>query len=394
MYKLFQYFIGYRKMTFRVEDTEKIYNFLFKYKIANWGYFSAEEVSCLYISNIDYKYLSSVKDALDIEIEVSESLGLPKILNKYKKRKGLLLGMFLFSLVLILSSLFVWDVRVIGAYTQNENEIIENLKNEGLHIGTFIPKIKSTEICNSYIMKYDNIAWMSINTRGNVVNVEIIESENSQKGDGNAIGKKYANLVACEDAVIEEINPSRGQVVTLVGKTVKKGDLLISGVYESPRKYSFVYASGNVYGRVNRSITVNIPYKQTIKEYKKSKLLNFSIKFFNFQINIYRYSGKMPTKYDTIYKREEIILFDKVKLPVYIVSDRCYEYVESEISLSSEDAVKLAFSRLKSELAAATIDCELVSKSITGEFTDSSYVLSCDAECIKNIAVPLEFEVN
>ena len=394
MYKLFQYFLGYRKIIFKIEDTEKIYNFLFQYKIANWGYCSAEENSYLYISNIDYKYLDSVRHALDIEIEISEVLGLPKIFNKYKKRKGLLLGMFLFSLVLILSSLFVWDVRVIGAYTQNENEIIENLKNEGLHIGSFIPKIKSTEICNSYIMKYDNIAWMSINTRGNIVNVEIIESENSQKDDGNAIGKKYANLVACEDAVIEEINPSRGNVVTLVGKTVKKGDLLISGVYESPRKYSFVYASGSVYGRVNRSITVNIPFKQTVKEYKKSKLLNFSINFFNFQINIYRYSGKMPTKYDTIYKREEIILFDKVKLPVYIVSDRCYEYEESEISLSGEDVVRLAFSRLKSELAAATIDCELVSKNITGEFTDSSYVLICDAECIKNIAVPLEFEVN
>ena len=59
-------------------------------------------------------------------------------------------------------------------------------------------------------------------------------------------------------AVIEEINPSRGNVVTLVGKTVKKGDLLISGVYESPRKYSFVYASGSVYGRVNRKISINI----------------------------------------------------------------------------------------------------------------------------------------
>ena len=394
MYKLLQYFLGYRKLTFKIEDRERIYNFLFQYKIANWDFSSSEGVCSVYISNIDYKYFNSVKNKLDIEIEVSQVLGLPKIINKYKKRKGILFGMVLFSIVLILSSLFVWDIRVIGAYTQNENEIIENLKNEGLHIGTFIPNIKSTEICNSYIMKYDNIAWMSINTKGNIVNVEIIESENSKKSDSAPIANKYANLVASEDAVIEEINPSRGNVVTLVGKTVKKGDLLISGVYESPRKYSFVYASGSVYGRVNRKISINIPYKQTVKEHKKSKLLNFSINFFDFQINIYRYTGKLPTKYDTIYKREEIIIFDKVKLPIYIVSDRYCEYAERDISLSKEDAVKLAFSRLKSELAAATSDCELVSKNITGEFTETSYILTCDAECIKNIAIPLEFEVN
>jgi len=394
MYNLLQYFLGYRKLTFKSEDTEKIYNFLFKYKISNWGYFSAEENSGLYISNTDYKYFNSVQTYIDIEIEVSQVLGLPKLLNKYRKRKGLLIGALLFFVVLIISSLFVWDVRVIGAYTQTENEIIENLKSEGLHVGTFIPKIKSTEICNAYIMKYDNVAWMSINTRGNVVNVEIIESTNSKKDDEKTVIGKYANLVACEDAVIEEINLSRGSAVTLVGKTVKKGDMLISGVYESPRKYSFVYASGTVYGRVNRKITVEIPYKQTVKEYKKSKLLNFSINFFDFQINIYRYTGKMPMKCDTIYKKEQIILFDKVKLPIYIVGDRYCEYAEREIHLSEEDAVKLAFSRLKSELASATFDCELVSKNVTGEFTDTSYVLTCDAECIKNIAIPLEFEVN
>ena len=394
MYNLLQYFLGYRKLTFKAGEVEKVYNFLFKYKIANWGYSSAEDFSSLFISNVDYKYFNSVLNKENIEVKVSQVFGLPKILNKYRKRKGLLLGIFFFSIVLIISSLFVWDVRVVGANSQNENEIIENLKNEGLHIGTFIPKIKSTEICNSYIMKYDNIAWMSINTKGNVVNVEIIESTNYQDGDEKNNVSKYANLVACEDAVIEEINLSRGNVVTLVGKTVKKGDMLISGVYESPRKYSFVYASGTVYGRVDRKITLDIPYKQTVKEHKKSKLLNFSINFFDFQINIYRYTGKMPMKCDTIYKREQIVLFGKVKLPIFIVSDRYCEYTESEIYLTEEEAARLAFSRLKSELAAVTFDCELVSKNITGEFTDTSYVLTCDAECIKNIAIPLEFEVN
>jgi similar to stage IV sporulation protein len=305
---------------------------------------------------------------------------------------GILVGVILFFSIILASSLFVWDMRIIGATTQSEAEIVENLKKEGLYVGKFIPSIQSTEICNSYLMKYGNIAWMTINTKGNVANVEIIES--IVNDESVSTKKKYANLVASEDAVIEEINVSRGTAATKAGKTVKKGELLVSGVYESPRRYSFVYASGSVLGRINRSILIEIPFKQTIKEQKEAKLTDFSVNFFGFSINIFRYSGKMPTKYDTIYRRERLTLFNKVKLPIFIYREYFCEYYEKEISLSEEEAVKLAFSRLKSELASLTVDCELISEAITGELDGDAYILRCEAECIKDVAIPLEFEAN
>ena len=85
MYKLFQYFFGYRKLTFSTEDKEKIYNFLFCYKIANWNYSSAEDTCSIYISNFDYKYFNSAKRGEDLKIEASHVLGLPEIFNRYKK---------------------------------------------------------------------------------------------------------------------------------------------------------------------------------------------------------------------------------------------------------------------------------------------------------------------
>lgn len=394
MYRFLRYLIGYRKIEFKKADVELVYNFLYEYRITSWGYSEEKDEICsLYIANTDYNYFIEFQKKLNATNSISSVMGLPRIFEKYKKRAGIWIGIFLFMLVMIVSSLFVWDVRVFGAYQLNEAEIIENLKNEGLHIGTFIPKIKSTEICNNYIMKYDDVAWMSINKRGNVVNVEIIEAVTNENESEETKGK-YANLVASEDAVIEEITVSRGMVNTKVGKTVKKGELLISGIYESPRRYSFVYAKGEVFGRVNREIIVEIPFEQEVKSYKESKISQISVNFFGFTINIFRYSGKMPNKYDTIYKREQVVIFNKVKLPIYITSKRYCEYHDELVHLSESEAVKLAFSRLKAELASATIDCALASKSISGSFTETSYILKCNAECVKNIATPLEFEAN
>lgn len=394
MYRFLRYLIGYRKIEFKKAHVELVYNFLYEYRITSWGYSEEnDEICSLCIANTDYNYFIEFQNKLNTSIRISSVMGLPRIFEKYKTRVGVWIGIFLFVLVMIASSLFVWDVRVFGAYQLNEAEIIENLKNEGLHIGTFIPKIKSTEICNSYIMKYGEVAWMSINKRGNVVNVEIIEAVTNEDDSKETKGK-YANLVASEDAVIEEITVSRGMINTKVGKTVKKGELLISGIYESPRRYSFVYAKGEVFGRVSREISVEIPFEQTVKTYKESKISQISVNFFGFTINIFRYSGKMPDKYDTIYKREQLVIFNKVKLPIYITSQRYCEYQDELVYLSEPEAVKLAFSRLKAELAASTVGCTLASKSISGSFTETSYILKCNAQCIKNIATPLEFEAN
>ena len=388
MNKLLQYLMGYKTLSFKEKYAQEFFNFVHKQRVVNWGYTLAEDVISVNIALSDFDYFLNFFSSLNIEYEQSETKGLPGFFAKYKKRIGVWIGLSLFLIILLLSTLFVWDVRVIGAQTLNENEIIENLDGIGLGVGSFIPFIHTTEIANKYLVNYDNVSFVSINPKGNVVYVEIIEEKNSSQSEKKG---KYANVVASEDAVIESLVISRGSAVTAVGKTVKKGDLLISGISSSPRKYAFTYADGNVYGRVSRELEIEIPFSQVQKEYKTPKKKKISIKFFGFTINIFRYCGKMPAKYDTIYKKEQIILFHTVHLPVYINSESYIPYENRVIQISEEQAVELAFNRLKTEFFAVANDADVISKNIEGTFTEDSYVLRCYAECIKDIAVPLEF---
>ena len=389
--RILQYVMGYKTVTFDKARTGELLNFLHEKRIVNWGYRSAEELASINIALSDYEYFLNFLPQLNFLCQQSQTKGLVGFFEKYKKRTGIWIGLALFLVIVISSSLFVWDVRIIGAEKSEESEIIENLSKAGLSVGDFIPLIHTTEIVNNYLISYDGISWMSINPKGNVVYVEIIEekpfSQKEQKG-------KYANLIASEDALVECIEPSRGSVVTSVGKTVKKGDLLISGVFSSPRKYSFTYADGSVFGRVERELSVEIPLAQVEKEYEKTKNTQISVNFFGFTINIFRYCGKMPAKYDTIYKRNQILLFDTVRLPIYINSVCCAPYEDKIVEISEEQAVTLAFNRLESEFFAIVGDADVISKNIEGAFTENSYILKCRAECIKNIAIPLEFEMN
>ncbi len=389
--RLLQYAMGYKTVSFKKEHTGELLNFLHEKRVVNWGYRPAEDHASINIALSDYEYFLNFLPQLNFTCEQSETRGLAGFFEKYKKRTGVWVGLALFFAIVIASSLFVWDVRVIGAEKSEESEIIENLSLAGLSVGDFIPLIHTTEIVNNYLVANDGISWMSINPKGNVVYVEIIEeksfSQKEQKG-------KYANLVASEDAIIECVEPSRGSVVASVGKTVKKGDLLISGVFSSPRRYSFTYADGSVLGRVERELSVEIPLVQVQKEYKKTKNTQISVNFFGFTINIFRYYGKMPAKYDTIYKRNQILLFDTVRLPIYINSVCYVPYEDKVVKISEEQAVTLAFNRLESEFFAIVGDADVISKNIEGAFTENSYILKCRAECIKNIAIPLEFEMN
>ena len=57
---------------------------------------------------------------------------------------------------------------------------------------------------------------------------------------------------------------------------------MISGIYSSPRRYSFVYADGTVLGKVERCMEIEIPYLQHVKTHKNPKISEISINFFGF----------------------------------------------------------------------------------------------------------------
>ena len=116
--------------------------------------------------------------------------------------------------------------------------------------------------------------------------------------------------------------------------------------------------------------------------------------FFQKEIKLFKFSGKIGDNYDIIKRKEQLVLFGFIRLPIYLSWDECLVYSERPMRLDEEAAVKAAFSSLNAELAASLSGGELLRKSIGGEFTEEGYVLTCRVEYVTDIAEPLVYEAD
>ena len=239
-----------------------------------------------------YSAYSKLKKAAvneDVELSVRSRHGIPAILERYKFRFGIPVGVIIAVMLVIFSHLFVWDIDVIGNETLTTAEVRELLKNEGFSVGSYIPRANTDRIENKIMMNTDTISWMSINIIGTVAEVQIREYSPpySEIDDG-----KPASIVASKPGIIEEVRVLRGNVTVASGNFVEKGDVLVSGIIESERHgIRYERAQGKVFARTSYEFVIEIPFKYEGKRYTGEEFYEKYLNFFDFSINILKNSG-------------------------------------------------------------------------------------------------------
>lgn len=318
----------------------------------------------------------------------SKEKGLPSLLGRYRKRYGIFAGALVFALLIFLSGLFIWDVRIEGERTLSEAEIRETLEICGLRIGSSIRKLKTDVIQNRVLIASDKISWIAINLSGTVAHVEVRER---QTGNGS-VDPESANLVAICDGQIEVFEEVRGNIIVKKGDFVKEGDLLVGGIYDSEAQ-GFIYtcAKGKVMARTEEKHHIEIPLKYEKKVATGESFCEKYLIFFNKSIKIYSNSRKMTSTCDTIDTVEYLKTASGEKTPFGIRTVRYIEYEYVEAERDADEAVELALVELRNLLD--TPDTHLLSKEFSSSFTDDRYILDCTVRCIKNIAKQVEIKI-
>lgn len=342
---------------------------------------------------IKTSYANKLKASLEkagIEAEFSKNKGIISHLSRYKARIGFLIGSILLVIFVYISSNIIWEININGNSSVSDEQIISELKEVGISLGTYVPKIDYGKVQNRFLMNSDDISWISINIRGNVANISVRETlhENIQND------KKYTNVVAKTDGQIVLISVIDGKKQISIGDVVEKGQILISGVLDSQSQgVRYVNAKGSIKAYVNKEILVKIPYKDKVKAPTGNIGSDKSVKIFTNNIKIYNFNNKTENNYDIIEKSEQIKLFNLIKLPIFIETTTYYEYEYIDITRSSKEAVDLGLKELNARIEEATKDCELKSKEIK-TYTDEEYFyIKCDLYCIEDIAEAVEFYV-
>ena len=317
-------------------------------------------------------------------------LGFLKLLENYRKRTGLAVGFFLAAALLFFSSLFVWDITIEGTDRISEQTILNALENRGLRLGTFIPSVNTENSEEFLILDVDGLSFVNVNLKGTVVQVEVHErKKNTEIVDTQS----PSNLIASVDGQIEALRITGGDITVKLGETVKKGDLLVSGIIDSAALgYRLVRARCEVLDRTTLTYHVEIPYETIEKQYTGKFFSQKSIKIFSKTIKLFRKDSISPSSCDKIESERRIYLFGLIKLPIYITETEYAEYEMIPRTLSQKEALAEAHRQIRALSEAELSDAEILGRYTYFGENENAITLTQQIECVINIAKEVKIE--
>lgn len=326
-----------------------------------------------------------------IELRVLQSGGMPLLLWRYRRRAGLMIGVLCSVVLLMLSGRFVWDVRVMGTARMSEAEVLEELRACGFGVGSYIPSVQTEQLENRVLIASDRISWIAIRIDGTVAQVQVIEHTPTPAEEERG---KPANLVAAMDGQIELIELYRGNAIVSIGQAVRRGELLVSGLYESQTVgVRYTRAAGKILARTEREFLVEIPLSYEEKVCQEEKYAKITLNFFNFSLKIFENSGNEGGMCDIIEEDKVFSLPNGLRLPLSVKVQKRVPYATVTAVRTPDEALTLAYEELDIQLAALSDRAELLSKRIETTLTETSLILHCTVTCIEDIAVQQEFEI-
>lgn len=368
LYKL----IGYIRINVEGFYIEKFINICRQNGIFLWG-IKREKASIMHtnISIKDFKKIKRITKQINCRVHIERKKGLPFFLDRYKKRKIFVIGLIAILLIIFGTSNFVWNIEVVGNEKINKDEIIQELKEQGLEIGTPKRKINKNEIINTIRLKRNDVSWVGINIKGTNVTVKIVETEEKPEIINQ---DEYCNIVANKDALIQKIDSTKGTSVVKEGDLVKKGSILIGGWMEG--KYTgvrYVHGAGKVMGKVWYTETARVQLKEEKIEKTGKEEKKYRINFNNFQINLYKTLSKFE-KYDTIYTDKKVKIFSDFYLPVSFTECNNFETISKTEEYTQEEAKNIAIERAEKKLAEQVTNSDDIQDKKINVITTNDYV--------------------
>lgn len=321
-------------------------------------------------------------------VHIIKKSGLFMAIRPFKKRWGLLIGLFLFLWLVYYSSCFIWKIEVKGCKTISVTQITEDLKQFGLSVGCS-RQIDVNRMENRYLIGNDKISWMSINIRGTTAYVEVREQGVPPKMVDRSIP---TNVYAQREGIIRSINAYDGTPCVAAGQPVLAGDLLVTGDWTDSygiRRLSHCLATCRA--ETNRKTQIKIPYQEIQRRKTGKNRKKFALFLGNFRIPLY-FSRKIDyNNYDTVF-REHSVTFGSLALPIRISCERYDEIEEIPITRTPEEAQKRAYARLGFYEQDVLFGVEILNRKLSERSTDEAFVLEAVYQCEEEIGIALPIE--
>jgi len=339
-----------------------------------------------------YKDVISIANDYGIQTEINGRFGLVMKLILYKSRKAFFVLAILLSLYYGVNSMFISEISINGNKIFTDSQLMEVLNNNDLYVGRLKFGINPEIFQNEVIMDMPGISWIWLRIDGTKAIVDVREKISRPEFYDYSY---LCNVVASKEGVITSAVASSGTLVVTEGMYVKKGDILINGVYDSSdfAPVRFVNAAGTIHARTSYTIEDNFGFS-FIKYTPKTKLKTvYTPKILNTSL----WSQGLDENKNLVINDKDVKfkIFGKNYLPLAFTKTKYCEIIRNEYTLSKSDAEKYAIKELTRRLNLLLPEGAIIDKtheSITPN-SDGTFKASLTYECIEDITTKLPIEV-
>ncbi len=391
MASLKQYLKGYLEISIEGYGKERFLNLCMHREMVMWDMKHEDNKMSMCISLSDLKQIQPILRKTKCRLHIKRKCGLPFFFYQHRKEKSFAIGFIMCFFLVYVMSLFVWDIHVTGSTYYTEDEIIKYLEQEYVTLGTKKSSISCNEMETKLMEYFDEIAWISCELRGTqllinltetIVNEEILVSENP------------SDIVAAKDADIVSIITRDGTPVAKANETVKKGDVLISGIIhiyndsDEIMETDYVAADGDVFGIVNYDYEDCFELSYYEKEYSGEEKHGLSFVWMNKEYSLF--TPKIGyVNYDTTCDSYMNKVGDTFYIPFHVKWSSYREYKPIRKQYNETAAKKKAKDRLLKKLTSLKEKgVEILENNVTIEMLDNQCIAK-GTICVKErIGVP------
>ena len=219
---LLKYILGYVRITVEGYYIERFINI--------WN-LKREKGVRLYL-NIGIKdFFEAVKIAkkLKCKVKITQKRGIPFLVHKYKKRKIFVITLLVVTILIGISTKYVWNINIQIDSNMEMIGIEEDVKEAGLNVGMKKEKINVQEIANKIRLKRNDISWIGIELKGTNAIVRVVKAKEAPEIVDE---KEYSNIIAKKSGVITKIIAQNGTAMVNIGDEVEENQILIAGQME------------------------------------------------------------------------------------------------------------------------------------------------------------------
>ncbi len=371
--------LGYVRFSIRGDFPERLLNQLALSSVSVWGIERRGNEITACILKKDYLKIRTYRQKNRVFTKVTERHGLPFYAYRYRFRLGLAVGLAVYMSALLILSGFVWNVRVVGVESLTEAEVLAVCRELGLYEGRLKSEIDVGDLKTRLALKMPEISWAAVNIEGVRATVNISES----LADKNP-STPDCNLVASRDGVIYKFGVTSGTIKVELGQTVKKGDLLVSGITEyKDGTYKFGVSTGTVVAETVRETEVFVPFLQqkTIRTGEACTRRVLSV----FGLHIPLYLGQAEHPFEAVVT-EKKYQNSEMYLPVKLTETVFYKTATKEYAVTSAEAEAIALSELEFWERESLCDAEILGRDIEKSVTDGGLKLKVTYKLRENIA--------